>query len=164
MTHPFSQLEVLSDLTCFHIYHQPDQINHYLRFGKPQQIKQFGRYRAEHYFLPGEVACYIRWRAGEFGTIDWQLAVLQTGRQGDKLQKIPGVEPGVHILLNAVSESQVRRAFEMIDALEGDGFEPATVSPHYYRHCHTGIQTGQEFHPYSDAQHQAWQAEKVLKS
>ena len=57
----------------------------------------------------------------------------------------------------------MKRALLQIDALEAAGFEPADVSPAYYRHVHNRITAGQSIRPYPTAQHDAHLAAQVVR-
>ena len=49
----------------------------YLRFGDPARIIRFDRWRRCAVFTPNAVLCRIRWQANDYGTIRWQLMVMQ---------------------------------------------------------------------------------------
>ena len=49
----------------------------YLRFGEPARIVRLDRWRRCAVFLPNAVLCRIRWQANDYGTIRWQLMVMQ---------------------------------------------------------------------------------------
>ena len=51
----------------------------YLRFGEPARTLQLDRWRRCAVFLPGAMFCRIRWQANDYGTIRWQLMVMQAG-------------------------------------------------------------------------------------
>ena len=44
-------------------------------------------------FLPGAMFCRIRWQANDYGTVRWQLMVMQAATPLDAMQRIP-VRPG----------------------------------------------------------------------
>ncbi|RWT39099.1 DUF2840 domain-containing protein [Aeromonas caviae] len=49
----------------------------YLRFGDPARTLQLDRWRRCAVFLPGAMFCRIRWQANDYGTVRWQLMVMQ---------------------------------------------------------------------------------------
>src|SRR3546814_5774815 len=51
--------------------------NLYLRFGEPAHTLRLDRWRRWAVFLPGAVLCRIRWQANDYGTVRWQLMVMQ---------------------------------------------------------------------------------------
>ena len=109
------------------------QFKLYLRFGEPARMLRLDRWRRCAVFLPGAMFCRIRWQANDYGTVRWQLMVMQACTPFDAAQRIPGVQPGARLLLHAEGENQVRAVLERIDAIEALGIAPATVSPAYWR-------------------------------
>ena len=105
----------------------------YLRFGEPTRAHQLDRWRRSAVFLPGAVFCRIRWQANDYGTVRWQLMVMQACTPLDAAQRIPGVQPGARLLLHAEGENAVRAVLERIDAIEAMGIAPVAVSPAYWR-------------------------------
>ena len=105
----------------------------YLRFGEPARTHQLDRWRRCAVFLPGAMLCRIRWQANDYGTIRWQLMVMQACTPLDAAQRITGVQPGARLLLHAEGEMQVRAVLERIDAIEALGIAPVGVSPAYWR-------------------------------
>src|SRR3546814_2781179 len=73
---------------------------------------QLDRWRRCAVFLPGAMFCRIRWQANDYGTIRWQLMVMQACTPLDAAQRIPGVQPGARLLLHAEGENQVRAVLE----------------------------------------------------
>ena len=66
--------------------------------------------------------------------------------------------------LLAIGNTKVKRALLQIDVLEADGFDPADVSPAYYRHVHNRITAGQPVRFYSREQHAAYSASKTVSA
>ena len=120
-------------LTRVALAYVDQRIEIYLRFGEPAHIIRFDRWRRCAVFLPNAVFCRIRWQSNDYGTIRWQLMVMQTCAPLDGAQRIPGVQPGAHLLLHAEGENQVRAVLERIDAIEALGIASAAVSPAYWR-------------------------------
>ncbi len=133
----------------------PEYLNHWLRFGEPDEQQDLDHRRSLAYFRPGRVFGYVRWRANEYGTQDWRFTIVQTAVPLRFLSRIEGVRPGGEVLLLATGNAKVKRALLQIDALEAAGFEPADVSPAYYRHVHNRIAAGQPVRDYSKTQHEA---------
>ena len=105
----------------------------YLRFGDPARIIRFDRWRRCAVFTPNAVLCRIRWQANDYGTIRWQLMVMQACMPMDGAQRISGVQPGARLLLHAEGEQSVRAVLARIDAIEALGITPVGVSPAYWR-------------------------------
>ncbi len=136
----------------------PEYLNHWLRFGTEDEWLDLDRRRALAFFEPGRIFGHVRWRANLFGTREWRFTIIHTAMPGKRLSRVPGVLPGGEILLQASGGAAVKRALKEIDRLEMDGFEPADVSPSYYRHVHNRLVTRSRIRTYSHDQHAAWQA------
>lgn len=146
MSEPFAWVEI-----AFY----PEHLNHWLRFGEPDEQQDLDRRRSLAYFRPGRVFGYVRWHANEYGTQDWRLTIVQSAEPSRFLSRIEGVHPGGEVLLLAIGNTKVKRTLLQIDALEAKRFEPTDVSPAYYRHVHNRITAGQPIRAYSMAQHEA---------
>jgi CRP-like cAMP-binding protein len=79
---------------------------------------QWSRWRRVALFEPGVVCCRVTWIANDYGTILWQLVVLQAPMPFDGAQRVAGVLPPAHILLRAEGERQVKPVLEVIDTIE----------------------------------------------
>lgn len=142
----------------------PEHLNHWLRFGEPDGQQDLDRRRSLALFKPGRIFGYVRWRANEYGTQDWRFTIVQSAEPSLLFSCIEGVSPGGEVLLLVTGNTKVKRALLQIDALEAVGFEPANVSPAYYRHVHNRITAGQPIRPYSTAQHEAHLAGRRVAS
>ncbi len=149
--------------TRVEIVFYPEHLNHWLRFGEPDEQQDLDRRRSLALFKPDRIFGYVRWRANEYGTQDWRFTVVQSAEPSLLLSRIEGVTPGGEVLLLATGNAKVKRALLQIDALEAAGFEPADVSPAYYRHVHNRITAGQSIRPYPTAQHDAHLAAQVVR-
>ena len=147
------------DIACY-----PEHLNHWLRFGEPDESQDLDRRRSLALFRPGRVFGYVRWRANEYGTQDWRFFVVQTTEPSLLLSRLEGVQPGGEVLLLAVGNAKVKCALLQIDMLEAAGFEPSEVSPAYYRQMHNRIATGRLVRAYSEAQHRAHLAAQAVLS
>lgn len=134
----------------------------YLRFGEPTRTLQFDRWRRCAVFLPGAILCRIRWQANDYGTIRWQLMVMQAGTPLDDVQRIPGVQPGVRLLLHAEGDANVRTVLERIDAIEALGIAPSAVSPAYWRTLGNRLAARLPLPEYTAERHAAWLAGRML--
>jgi len=122
-----------SPLTRVSLAYVEQQFKLYLRFGEPVCIHRIDRWRRCAVFLPNTTFCRIRWEANAYGTVRWQLMMMQAGTPLDTIQRIPGVQPGARLLLHAEGEKQVRAVLERIDAIEAQGIAPTAVSIAYWR-------------------------------
>ncbi|RLK57639.1 MULTISPECIES: DUF2840 domain-containing protein [Pseudomonadota] len=134
----------------------------YLRFGEPARTLQLDRWRRCAMFLPGSMFCRIRWQANDYGTIRWQLMVMQAGTPLDALQRIPGVRPGARLLLHAEGENAVRAVLERIDAIEALGIASIDVSPAYWRTLGNRVAACLALPEYTAERHAAWLAGRAL--
>ena len=81
----------------------------YLRFGEPARTLRLDRWRRCAVFLPRAMFCRVRWEANDYGTIRWQLMVMQAATPLDDMQRI-GVRPAARLLLHAEGENGACRA------------------------------------------------------
>ena len=126
----------------------------YLRFGEPARTHQLDRWRRCAVFLPGAMLCRIRWQANDYGTVRWQLMVMQACTPLDAAQRIPGVQPGRAAAPRR--ENQVRAVLECIDAIEALGIAPAAVSPAYWRTLANRLAARLPLPEYTAERHAAW--------
>jgi hypothetical protein len=134
----------------------------YLRFGEPARTLQLDRWRRCAVFLPNAVLCRIRWQTNDYGTIRWQLMVMQAATPLDDMQRIPGVRPGARLLLHAEGENAVRAVLERIDGIEGQGIAAIDVSPAYWRTLGNRLAARLALPEYTAERHAAWLAGKAL--
>lgn len=134
----------------------------YLRFGEPIRVVRFDRWRRVAVFLLGAIFCRIRWQANAYGTVRWQLMVMQACTPLDAAQRIPGVQPGACLLLHTQGDHVVRTVLERIDAIEALGIAPATVSPAYWRTLANRLAARLPLPEYTAERHAAWLAGRAL--
>jgi hypothetical protein len=138
------------------------RIDIYLRFGEPARIIRLDRWRRCAMLLPGAVFCRIRWQANDYGTVRWQLMVMQACTPLDAAQRIPGVQPGARLLLHAEGEPAVRAVLAKIDAIEALGIAAIDVSPAYWRTLGNRLSVRLTLPEYTAERHAAWLAGRVL--
>ncbi|HCF5040547.1 TPA: DUF2840 domain-containing protein [Pseudomonas aeruginosa] len=134
----------------------------YLRFGEPARTYQLDRWRRSAVFLPGAVFCRVRWQANDYGTIRWQLMVMQACTPLDAAQRIPGVQPGARLLLHAEGEGAVRAVLERIDAIEARCIATIDVSPAYWRTLANRLAARLPLPEYTAERHAAWLTGRAL--
>ena len=149
-------------LTRVALAYVDQRIDIYLRFGEPAHIIRFDRWRRCAVFLPGAMFCRIRWQANDYGTVRWQLMVMQACTPLDAAQRIPGVQPGARLLLHAEGENPVRTVLERIDVIEALGIAPATVSPAYWRTLANRLAARLPLPEYTAERHAAWLIGRAL--
>ncbi len=134
----------------------------YLRFGEPAHTLRLDRWRRCAVFLPGAMLCRIRWQANDYGTVRWQLMVMQTATPLDAVQRITGVQPGARLLLHTEGDANVRAVLERIDGIEALGIAAIDVSPAYWRTLGNRLAARSPLSEYTAERHAAWLAGKVL--
>ena len=134
----------------------------YLRFGEPARIIRLDRWRRCAVFLPNAVLCRVRWQANDYGTVRWQLMMMQACTPLDAAQRIPGVQPGARLLLHAEGENQVRAVLERIDAIEALGIALVAVSPAYWRTLANRLAARLPLPKYTAERHAAWLIGRAL--
>ncbi len=110
-----------------------DRVNVWLRFGQPTVEIVLDRWRRVAMFMPGTVCCRVKWIGNIYGTVFWQLLVLQAPTPFEDAQRVAGVLPGARILLRSDGEAQVEAVLAVIDAIEALGIDPCTVAASYWR-------------------------------
>ncbi|HHQ5704005.1 TPA: DUF2840 domain-containing protein [Klebsiella pneumoniae] len=130
----------------------------YLRFGEPARTLQLDRWRRCAMFMPGAMLCRVRWQANDYGTIRWQLMVMQAATPLDALQRIPGVQPGACLLLHAEGDANVRAVLERIDDIEALGIAAIDVSPAYWHTLANRLAAHLSLPEYTAERHAAWLA------
>ena len=134
----------------------------YLRFGEPARTLRLDRWRSLAVFLPNAMFCRVRWQSNDFGTVRWQLMVMQACTPLDGAQRIPGVQPGARLLLHAEGDKSVRAVLERIDAIEALGIVPVAVSPAYWRTLANRLAARLPLPEYTAERHAAWLTGRAL--
>jgi hypothetical protein len=137
------------------IWHE-QRIEHWIRFGRDVGEQILDRRRRILSFAPNSIVAYIRWAAGDFGTIVSRIDILRTVRRGEGFSTIPYVTPGGEILLRASGWPRVERVLQAIDAVEQIGIDAADACPDHWRHVHNRLAVGQAPRLYSREAHRAW--------
>lgn len=138
------------------------RIDIYLRFGEPARTVRLDRWRRVAVFMPGAVFCRIRWHANDYGTVRWQLMVMQACTPLSAAQRIPGVLPGACLLLHAEGEPAVRSVLAQLDAIEAQGIASADVSPAYWRTLGNRLASRLPLPAYTTERHAVWLAGRAL--
>ncbi|WP_374607934.1 DUF2840 domain-containing protein [Diaphorobacter nitroreducens] len=153
---------ISTPLTRVALAYVEQRIKLYLRFGEPARTLRLDRWRSVAVFTPNAMFCRIRWQSNDYGTIRWQLMVMQACTPLDDAQRIPGVQPGARLLLHAEGDGQVRAVLERIDAIEALGIAPVGVSPAYWRTLGNRLAARLPLPEYTAERHAAWLAGRVL--
>lgn len=160
---PLASLDSRVPLTRVSLAYVEQCINLYLRFGNPARTVQLDRWRRCAVFLPRAMFCRVRWEANDYGTIRWQLMVMQAATPLDDMQRIPGVRPGARLLLHAEGENAVRAVLERIDGIGAQGIAAIDVSPAYWRTLGNRLAARLPLPAYSAERHAAWLVGRALQ-
>lgn len=136
----------------------------WLRFGKPVAERIINRRTRIESYAPGQVFALVRWAGNDYGTRRSGLDIVRAVGHGEAFSTLPLVDPGGEILLSARGWPKVRRAFELIDAIEQTGFDPCDIAPDHWRHIHNRLGVGMSPRPYDDRRHAAWLQRRRLQS
>lgn len=139
------------------------QVNLWLRFGRPVREIVLDRWRRVALFAPGTVCCRVKWIAHAYGTAVWRLMVLQAGLPFDGIQRIAGVVPGACILLRAEGERKVKAVLAVIDDIEQSSIDPCAVAVTYWRTVGNRLAARQPLPEYTPERHAAHIARGALR-
>lgn len=146
----------MTDLTEVELVHVEGEVQRWIRFGRHAAERIVDRRSRVLSFAPGVVFAFVRWRAGEHGTVESRLDILRAVRSGEAFTTVPFVAPGGESLLRVSGWPKVARVLEAIDAVEAIGIDPADAAPEHWRHVHSCIASGLSPRPYAAPRHCAW--------
>lgn len=139
------------------------RVNVWLRFGLPVRETILDRWRRVAAFEPGAVCCRVKWIGNDYGTVLWQLMVLQAPTPVDGMQRIGGVAPGARILLRADGETSVKTVLTAVDGIEQLGIDPCAVAPSYWCTVGNRLAARQPLPNYTCERHAAHLACEALR-
>ena len=148
--------------TMVELTFQKQKVEHWIRFGRKNYEQILDRRRSIVGFAPNSIFAFVRWAAGEYGTIISRIDIVRAVRRGEPFQTLPFVRPGGDILLKLEGWPKVERVLQAIDAIERIGVDPEAVSPDHWRHVHNRLTAGVEPRLYSGDQHNAWLARRSI--
>lgn len=142
--------------TLVELTFQKQKIEHWIRFGRKSYERIIDRRRSVVGFAPDSVFAFVRWAAGEHGTIVSRIDIVRAVRRGEPFQTVPFVRPGGDILLRLSGWQKIQRVLAAIDAVDALGVDPADASPDHWRHVHNRLTANQEPNAYTPERHAAW--------
>ena len=148
---------------CVSLAFVDHRVNVWLRFGKPVREIILDRWRRVAVFALGTVCCRVQWIANDYGTVLWQLMVLQAPTPFHGAQRVAGVVPGARILLCTEGERQVKAVLAVIDAIEQSGIDPCAVAVTYWRTVGNRLAARQPLPDYTVERHAAHLARGALQ-
>lgn len=126
-------------LTHVQIHFVKDIVNHRLLFGEPIETIKLDRFRRLAVFEPQSIFGYIRWRANNFGTIDWKLYVAKTGGDG-LMTQVRGISPAVKLLVSVSGRDPMKRALPVLDDIKAKSNTGLIGVPEsYWQAVHTSL-------------------------
>lgn len=121
-----------------------EELHDRLLFGRPvlekTEIKTFGHTRAHAWFTRGSVFALDLWRgapirnaAGELCTRTTARAclILQAGGDGERLEKVPNVTPGAHVLVRTEGQRRCKFFLAWLAALQ-QRCDPALLDAEFF--------------------------------
>ena len=142
--------------TMVELTFQKQKVEHWIRFGRKNYEQILDRRRSIVGFAPNSIFAFVRWAAGEYGTIISRIDIVRAVRRGEPFQTLPFVRPGGDILLKLEGWPKVERVLQAIDAIERTGIDPEAVSPDHWRHVHNRLTAGHEPRAYTLEHHRAF--------
>lgn len=132
------------------------QIERWIRFGRPAGERIVDRRNRVLEFAPGAIFALVRWRAGDYGTVESRIAILRAVGPGEAFTTYPHVAPGAEVLLNLSGWAKVQAVLGAIDGVEGLGLRAEDAAPDHWRHVGARIGVGLPPRRYDRARHRAW--------
>lgn len=132
------------------------QVERWVRFGRLSSERLIDRRRRIVIFAPGSVFGFVRWRSGEFGTVESRISILRAVGPQEPFTTVPFVAPGAEVLLDIAGWPKVQSVLAAIDAVELVGVRPEDAAPDHWRHVHSRILVGLEPRTYGRLRHRAW--------
>lgn len=148
--------------TRVELLHLEGKIERWIRFGHVAHEEILDRRRRAFWFKPDSVFAFIRWAAGDHGTLVSRIDILRACHANEAYTTIPGVAPGGEVLLRANGWAKVERVLQLIDQVEALGVQPADACPDHWRHIHNRLAAAEEPRPYTVRRHAAWLSRRSL--
>lgn len=149
-------------LTWVELVFYAGRVERWIRFGQAVDERIVDRRRRWVGFAPGAVFAFVRWQAGDRGTVASRLTILRAVVPGAAHTTTPGVRPGGEVLLRLRGWPRVQRALAAIDQVERLGVDPADAAPDHWRQLHNRLSARREPEPYTPLRHRAWRLRAEL--
>ena len=120
-------------LTRVRLVSLPRRCRVWLRFGNAVSETNHSKYQRFVYFTPQAVFATVRWHGNEYGTILWQLSILRAISPWETASRVADVDPGAEVLLRVSGTANIRRVLSLIQTIEAQKIDVATVNPAYWR-------------------------------
>lgn len=142
--------------TLVELTFQKQKIEHWIRFGRKNYEQILDRRRSIVGFAPNSIFAFVRWAAGEYGTIISRIDIVRAVEPGEAYQTLPFVRPGGEILLKIEGWPKVEDVLRHVDAIEAIGIDADAVSPEHWRHVHNRMAAAHQPRAYTLEQHRAF--------
>lgn len=154
----------MNELTHVDLTHVEGAVERWIRFGDHAAERIIDRRSRVLSFPANAVFAFVRWRAGEHGTVESRIDILRCVHAGQPYSAVPFVTPGGEILLRINGWRKVYHVLEAIDAVERLGIDPADAAPDHWRHVHNQLATGRKPRAYAPERHRAWLLRKRVSA
>lgn len=162
-TSPASAEPTLDErLTWVELVFYAGRIERWIRFGHAADERIVDRRRRWLGFVPGAVFAFVRWQAGDRGTVASRMTILRAVAAGAAHTTAPGVRPGGEVLLRLSGWPRVQRALAAVDQVEQLGLDPADAAADHWRQLHNRLSARREPEPYTPLRHLAWRLRAEL--
>ena len=148
--------------TRVELLHLEGRIERWIRFGRVSREDILDRRSRAVWFAAGEVFAFVRWAAGDFGTVISRIDILRACEAGEALTTVPWVDPGADVLLRVHGWSKVQRVLSAIDQVEALRIDAADACPDHWRHVHARLAVAEEPRDYTAERHTAWLSRKRI--
>lgn len=152
------------DLTWVELVFDKGRTERWIRFGVVVDQRIITRQNRFVGFHPGSIFAFVRWAAGDRGTVVSRLDILIAPYPSDPRSSVPGVMPGGVSLLRLTGWPRVKATLEAIDAIEALGITPEAVAPDHWRHLHNRLLVGERPQTYTASRHAAWLLRRATTS
>lgn len=152
------------DLTWVELVFDKGRIERWIRFGAVVDQRIVTRQNRFVGFHPGSIFAFVRWAAGDRGTVVSRLDILIAPYSSEARSSVPGVTPGGVSLLRLTGWPRVKATLEAIDAIEALGITPEAVAPDHWRHLHNRLLVGERPQTYTASRHSAWLLRRATTS
>lgn len=142
--------------TRVELLHLEGKIERWIRFGRVAHEEVLDRRRRALWFAAGSVFAFVRWAAGDHGTLVSRIDILRACDELEPVTTIPGVTPGGEVLLRVQGWPKVERVLAAIDQVERLGVPPEDACPDHWRHIHNRLAVAEAPRAYTRQRHAAW--------
>ena len=122
--------------------YRKNRLNYRILFGVPTRCVRLDWQRKLQVFRPENLFAYERWEGNKYGTQSWSIVVCRASKNGRSLTRLPGILPGVDLLVHAKGRAQCERVFAWLDALQVVNKSPLSVPMRQWRAVQMALKTG----------------------